>query len=66
MSRKKAYTVHLQPISDTFYSYEVEADDAEKASAEAFELLRDAIGWDAAKDYECNFVAETHTMKEGK
>lgn len=55
---KKTYTVHLQPISETFYSYEVEAGNEDEAEREAFELLVDAIGWDAAKDWECNFIKE--------
>ena len=54
--KKKTYRVHLQPISETFYSYEVEASNEDEATEEAFELLRDAIGWDAAKDWECNFI----------
>ena len=56
--KKKTYTVHLQPISETFYEYEVEASDEDEATEEAFELLRDAIGWDAAKDWECNFIKQ--------
>ncbi len=56
--KKKTYRVHLQPISETFYSYEVEASDEDEATEEAFELLRDAIGWDAAKDWECNFIKQ--------
>ena len=56
--KKKTYTVHLQPISQTSYAYEVEANDEAEATEEAFELLRDAIGWDAAKDWECNFIKQ--------
>jgi len=55
---KKTYKVHLQPISETFYEYEVEASDEDEAEEEAFELLREDIGWDAAKDWECNLVKE--------
>ncbi len=56
--QKKTYRVHLQPINETFYSYDVEADNEDEAEQEAFELLRDAIGWDAAKDWECNFIKQ--------
>ena len=56
--KKKTYRIHLQPISETFYAYEVEANNQDEAVEEAFELLRDNIGWDAAKDWECNFIEE--------
>ena len=56
--KKKTYRIHLQPISETFYAYEVEANNQDEAVEEAFELPRDAIGWDAAKDWECNFIEE--------
>ena len=56
--KKKTYRIHLQPISEIFYAYEVEANNQDEAVEEAFELLRDAIGWDAAKDWECNFIEE--------
>ena len=56
--KKKTYRIHLQPISETFYAYEVEANNQDEAVEEAFELLRDAIGGDAAKDWECNFIEE--------
>ena len=56
--KKKTYRIHLQPISETFYAYEVEANNQDEAVEEAFELLRDAIGWDAAKDWEGNFIEE--------
>ena len=55
---KKTYRIHLQPISETFYEYEVEASNQDEAVEEAFELLRECIGWDAAKDWECNFIEE--------
>ena len=56
--KKKTYRIHLQPISQTSYAYEVEANNQDEAVEEAFELLRDSIGWDAAKDWECNFIEE--------
>ena len=54
--KKKTYRIHLQPISETFYAYEVEANNEDEAVEEAFELLRDSIGWDAAKDWECSDI----------
>ena len=50
------YTVFLQPISDTYYTYEVEAQDESEAQGQAFDLLQDAIGWDASKDWECSDI----------
>jgi len=52
------YTVFLQPISDTYYTYEVEAQDESEAQGQAFDLLQDAIGWDASKDWECFHITE--------
>ena len=57
----KTYTVFLQPISETFYAYEIDAENESDAEHQAFELLRDAIGWDASKDWECSDI-----RREGK
>ena len=46
----KSYKVSFRP-SDAVYVYSVEADDEIEAEDKAFELLREAIGWDAAKDW---------------
>tara|TARA_R100000388_G_scaffold32589_1_gene25473 strand:+ start:134 stop:316 length:183 start_codon:yes stop_codon:yes gene_type:complete len=52
------YKVFLRPISNTYYEYEIETQFVEKAEEVAFDLLRDAIGWDAAKDWECYDIVE--------
>ena len=54
--KKKTYTVHLQPISELSYTYEVEAENQDEAHEQAFDLLRDTIGSDAAKDWLCMFI----------
>ena len=46
----KKYKVSYRP-SDTVYEYEVEADDEYTAADKAYEMLQEAIGWDAAKDW---------------
>ena len=50
------YIVFLQPIGGTYYTYEVEAQDESEAQGQAFDLLQDAIGWDASKDWECSDI----------
>ena len=56
MSDTKTYTVFLRAIPETPRAYEVDADNESDAEHQAFELLRDAIGWDAAKDWECSDI----------
>ena len=50
------YIVFFQPIGGTYYTYEVEAQDESEAQEQAFDLLQNAIGWDASKDWECSDI----------
>lgn len=60
----KKYTVCLQPISDTYYEYEVNAEGEGEAEEQAFDLLQDAIGWDAAKDWECSYIRDDEEQED--
>ena len=48
----KKFKVTLTPCFDLQDGYEVAANSEEDAIEEAFEMLEDAIGRDAAKDWE--------------
>ena len=50
VNHDKSYKVSFRP-SDAVYEYVVEADDEIEAEDKAYEMLREAIGWDAAKDW---------------
>jgi hypothetical protein len=44
---------------------EVEAQDESEAEERAFDLLQDAIGWDAAKDWECSYIRDDKECDDG-
>ena len=60
----KSYKVSFRP-SDVVYVYPVEADDETEAEDKAFELLREAIGWDAAKDWYLDDTEEVENKSGG-
>ena len=46
------YKITFKPIDILTYSYVVDAEEDEEAVNKARDELREAIGWDAAKDWE--------------
>ena len=48
----KTYEITFRPIPKLTYSYVVDAEDNEEAISKAYDDLREAIGYDASKDWE--------------
>jgi hypothetical protein len=48
----KTYEITFRPIPTLTYSYVVDAEDNEEAISKARDDLREAIGYDASKDWE--------------
>ena len=48
----KTYEITFRPIATLTYSYVVDAEDNEEAISKARDDLREAIGYDASKDWE--------------
>ena len=58
MSYYKTYRVSFIPIQPLEYEYVVEATNEDDAYYVAKELLQEAIGWDAAKDFHLRTLDE--------
>jgi hypothetical protein len=52
------YIVKFAPISESIYSYEVEAEDEVMAQLDATDDFRMDVGYDTSKDFECIAVEE--------
>ena len=52
------YIVKFAPISETVYTYEVEAEDEVMAQLDATDDFRMDVGYDMSKDFECIDVEE--------
>ena len=54
----KTYQVTFVPTNFLSYKYEVQAQDEDAAYEAGKRQLQEAIGWDAAKDWDCDDVEE--------
>ena len=55
---RKTYRVSFIPVDTLEYEYVVEAESEDDAYDAAEEQLQEAIGWDAAKDFQLNDLVE--------
>ena len=55
---RKTYLVSWIPVETLEYTYVVEAASEDDAYDAAEEQLQEAIGWDAAKDFQLNDLVE--------
>jgi hypothetical protein len=55
---RKTYRVSFIPVETLEYEYVVEAESEDDAYDAAEEQLQEAIGWDAAKDFQLNDLVE--------
>ena len=55
---RKTYRVSFIPVETLEYEYVVEAESEDDAYDAAEEQLQEAIGWDAAKDFQLNDLEE--------
>ena len=55
---RKTYRVSFIPVDTLEYEYVVEAESEDDAYDAAEEQLKEAIGWDAAKDFQLNDLVE--------
>ena len=55
---RKPYHVSFIPVETLEYEYVVEAESEDDAYDAAEEQLQEAIGWDAAKDFQLNDLEE--------
>ena len=58
MTDTKKYTVLFLPNDELKYEFVVEADSEDEAEDLANDALRDAIGWDTAKDWHISNIKE--------